>query len=137
MSQWLWRSGWPADPYGHVYLLRAVDMIGAARLGEQWRPPPQPTEETATATGEIDQAWVAGEDFLGVSRLVADRCATSELEAIRLDGDQVIVMNADEWLLEHSREGDACFRTGHVFLPDKDQPVFLRRGSLETGRWKS
>jgi hypothetical protein len=131
MSQWLGRAVWPDDPFGHVYLLRAIDMIGAAKFGEQWRPPPQPTEETAVAAAEIDRAWVASEEFLTVSRLVADSCAAGKLEAIRRDGTQIVAMDADEWLLEHSREGDACFRTGHVFLPDKAVPVFLRLGKLE------
>jgi hypothetical protein len=133
MSQWLSRDLWPDDPFGHVYLLRAVDMIGTAKLGEQWRPPPQPTEETAVAAAELDRAWVASEEFLTVSRQVANACADDELEAVQLDGDQVIAMDAGEWLREHEREKDACLRTGHVFLPDsaKAVPVFLRGWSLK------
>jgi hypothetical protein len=131
MSQWLCRDRWPVDPFGCVYLLRAVDMVGARKFGEQWQPPAKLTEETATDVAAYDRGWITSEEFLTVSRLVAERCATSELEAIRLEGAQVIAMDADEWLLEHSREGDACFRTGHVFLPNKVLPVFLRRGSLE------
>jgi hypothetical protein len=82
--------------------------------------------------GAYDQAWIVSEEFLTVIRLVADRCAAGELEAIRLDGAQVIEMDAAEWLREHSREGDTCFKTGHVFLPKyKVLPVFLRLASLE------
>jgi hypothetical protein len=141
MSQWLWRDSWPADPYGLVYLLRAVDATGAATLGERWQPPAQPTEETALAAWlrgcreaealEIDRTWIASKDFLDTSRLVAERCASGKLEAVLLDREQVIAMGANEWALEDSREGDACFRMGHVFLADRALPVFIRRASLE------
>jgi hypothetical protein len=131
MSQWVRRAGWPDDPFGHTYLLRAIDLIGAAKLGERWRPPLQLTEETAAAAGECDRAWTASEEFLNISRLVADCCATGELDAVRFDGARVIPMDANEWLMEHSRERDACFKMGHVYLADGAWPVYLRRGSLE------
>jgi hypothetical protein len=130
-SQWQCRKHWPADPYGHVYLLRAVEMIGAAKLGEQWRPPPQLTEETAFGAAEIDRAWIGSEEFLTISRLVADQCAAGALMAVRHDGGEVVAMDATEWLLEYSREGDACFRTGHIFLPNKALPMFVRKRDVD------
>jgi hypothetical protein len=131
MSLWTFREGWPADRVNHVFLLRAVDKVGATLFGEWWRPPSQgPFEghKTARRVARFGKDWLATERFRDVRILMAKACEANELQSVYFKGNERMEMGSGEWALE---DVSAYFEQGHIFLPDGTFPIFVREPDLD------
>jgi hypothetical protein len=131
MSLWTHREGWPADRINHVFLLRAVDRVGATLFGEWWCPPSQgPFEghKIARQVAKFGKAWLETERFRDVRILMAKACEANELQSVYFNGNEPVAMGSREWALENV---DAYFEQGHIFLPNGTFPIFLREPSFD------
>jgi hypothetical protein len=130
MSFWTYRDGWPADRINHVFLLRAVDKVGATLFGEWWCPPSQgPFEgrKTARRVAKFGKAWLATERFRDVRTLMAKACEAGQLQAVYLNNIEPVPMGTREWL----GDVNTYFEQGHIFLPNGTFPIFVREPSLD------
>jgi hypothetical protein len=130
MSLWTFREGWPADRVNHVFLLRAVDKVGATMFGEWWCPPSQgPFEghKTARRVAKFGKSWLGTERFRDVCTLMAKACEAGQLQAVYLNNVEPVPMGTREWL----GDVNTYFEQGHIFLPNGTFPIFLREPSFD------
>ena len=97
-SCWVYRSFWPEDRVGYVFLARAIERVGKACFGENWTAPEtelsaaRPSPDTQNASSRL-------KEFDTIQNLVTEACGSGKVSSVgrSIGGSDKLVIPTEWW----------------------------------------